>query len=199
MRIACVSDLHGAVITPTLEADVLVIAGDITNQGRYLEIMRAIDWITVASNNYKHILWVPGNHDMGVEEKLLLPPNCVNLRKQKIELEGVSFYGESLSCCFDLPRLAQYWEYMTADKKEDLFAWEYVPYADIIISHSPPLGLLDKTDSKVHIGSPGLRKYIKKHHPKLVICGHVHESQGQRLVEKTLVVNTAQKLQLIEV
>jgi len=54
----------------------------------------------------------------------------------------------------------------------------------VIVSHSPPYGILDygirfaSQDKGTHnIGSKSLRKFIQQHSAKLVICGHCH-SQG---------------------
>ncbi|HOF01232.1 MAG TPA: metallophosphoesterase [Spirochaetota bacterium] len=48
----------------------------------------------------------------------------------------------------------------------------------IIVTHSPPLGFLDKVDYLPNIGSPSLTKAIDKLSPKLVLCGHFHENAG---------------------
>ncbi|MBD3230903.1 MAG: hypothetical protein GF329_22180 [Candidatus Lokiarchaeota archaeon] len=49
-------------------------------------------------------------------------------------------------------------------------------YADIYLTHIPPLGKLDLSArfGVGHIGSKILLESIKKHQPKLIICGHSH-------------------------
>jgi len=49
-------------------------------------------------------------------------------------------------------------------------------YADIYLSHIPPLGTLDLSIrfGIDHIGSRELLDAVNKYHPKLVICGHSH-------------------------
>lgn len=59
----------------------------------------------------------------------------------------------------------------------------------IIISHAPPYSYLDKIKSGKHVGSKILLKAIKKHQPKLVLCGHIHEAKGRKKIGKTEVVN----------
>ena len=59
----------------------------------------------------------------------------------------------------------------------------------IILSHSPPHKVLDKTTSGKHIGSKILLRAIKKHKPKLVLCGHIHEAKGEKKIGKTKVIN----------
>jgi Icc-related predicted phosphoesterase len=71
-------------------------------------------------------------------------------------------------------------------------------YADIFLSHIPPLGILDlsvrhanKPGGK-HIGSKELLNAIKKYHPRFVICGHSHIWGGlSRKIGKTTVINVS--------
>jgi len=67
-------------------------------------------------------------------------------------------------------------------------------YADIYLSHLPPLGTLDLSVrfGIEHIGSEKLLDAIKKYHPKLVICGHSHIWSGiSRKIGDTLVINVS--------
>lgn len=59
----------------------------------------------------------------------------------------------------------------------------------IVISHSPPFECLDKIHSGKHVGSKILLKAIKKHKPKYVFCGHIHEAKGKKKIGKTTVYN----------
>lgn len=59
----------------------------------------------------------------------------------------------------------------------------------ILLSHAPPYGYLDKTHSGIHIGSKILLEAIKKNHPKLVLCGHVHEAKGTAKIGRTEIYN----------
>lgn len=59
----------------------------------------------------------------------------------------------------------------------------------ILLSHAPPYGYLDKIHSGIHIGSKILLEAIKKNHPKLVLCGHVHEAKGTAKIGRTEIHN----------
>ena len=59
----------------------------------------------------------------------------------------------------------------------------------ILLSHAPPHGYLDKITSGKHIGSKILLAAIKKHQPKLVLCGHIHEAKGKTKIGKSKVYN----------
>ncbi|PNS20056.1 Ring assembly protein 3 [Sphaceloma murrayae] len=68
-RIVCLSDTHsaspkdGAFKLP--KGDVLIHAGDLTNQGTYAELKRTVDWIAAADFEVKII--VAGNHDITLD------------------------------------------------------------------------------------------------------------------------------------
>ncbi len=60
---------------------------------------------------------------------------------------------------------------------------------DILITHYPPYKTVDKAWSGVHIGLREVRELVEVKRPKLVLCGHVHESPGAVTLNETLVVN----------
>ncbi|MBU2104810.1 MAG: metallophosphoesterase [Nanoarchaeota archaeon] len=69
---------------------------------------------------------------------------------------------------------------------------------DILVSHQPPYGILDKISGAYgapknwwgkHAGSKVVLDYIKKSQPKYVFCGHIHEGKGKKKVGKTIVIN----------
>ncbi|MCA9276128.1 MAG: metallophosphoesterase family protein [Phycisphaerales bacterium] len=58
-------------------------------------------------------------------------------------------------------------------------AWDLLspcPYADILVTHSPPKGHCDKDSAGKHLGSKSVLKWTKKHQPRFVLCGHIHAS-----------------------
>jgi Icc-related predicted phosphoesterase len=63
----------------------------------------------------------------------------------------------------------------------------------VLIAHNPPLGILDKIHSGKHVGSKILFRAIKKHKPKLVLCGHIHEGKGKKKLGKTTIYNLGEK------
>ncbi|MDD5778559.1 MAG: metallophosphoesterase family protein [Candidatus Thermoplasmatota archaeon] len=60
---------------------------------------------------------------------------------------------------------------------------------DVLVTHVPPRGSLDKTMLGTHIGSPWVRRLVEQKKPRLVICGHVHEHPGHTTTGETVVVN----------
>ena len=60
---------------------------------------------------------------------------------------------------------------------------------DVLVTHEPPLGTLDVASSGRHIGTQAVRDLVARLRPKVLTCGHVHESPGIARLEDTLVVN----------
>jgi Icc-related predicted phosphoesterase len=88
---------------------------------------------------------------------------------------------------------------MTASIEEEKNYYNMFDYSDIVLSHCPPSSTLSMVDNKENIGSKELLNYINKHNPKLLICGHVHESTGVEIIGETLCINTATEVNLLEV
>jgi hypothetical protein len=60
---------------------------------------------------------------------------------------------------------------------------------DVLVVHEPPEGTLDQVRTGKHIGSRAVLDLITRLHPRVVTCGHVHESPGIEHVGDTLVIN----------
>lgn len=68
---------------------------------------------------------------------------------------------------------------------------------DILVCHQPPFGILDKVNfpgvpknwKGKHAGSSAVLDYIKEYQPRHVLCGHIHEGAGERILGKTKIIN----------
>ncbi len=60
---------------------------------------------------------------------------------------------------------------------------------DILLTHYPPKGILDKTIFGIHIGLASIRRLIETMSPRLVLAGHVHEARGVARLGNTLIIN----------
>ena len=232
MKILAISDVHDefeAFAPETLpDADVCLIAGDLTNFGqlerrrfasleleRLLatlaggsgagpthEVVRAKQWLEALARRYP-VFWIPGNHDIGVTAETFGEiPNCICLLNSLQTFDGFRLYGVSITPCYNAPFLAKQWDYMTADPgvEEAAFDFESV---DIVVSHGPPYGCVDGgmpllNGERPRLGSSALRNYIERYAPKLVLCGHIHEANGRDAIGKTQVVNVACSWRLLE-
>ena len=68
---------------------------------------------------------------------------------------------------------------------------------DILLSHIPPYGVLDRVDSASipaswvgrHAGSKTILEFIRRQQPRYVFCGHIHEGEGFEKLGRTEVYN----------
>lgn len=78
------------------------------------------------------------------------------------------------------------------EAKNDI--WRRIPTdTDVLITHSPPFGILDRTTSEINAGCPVLLDFVRRIKPKLHVFGHIHESFGQKQFddEPTIFVNAS--------
>jgi predicted phosphohydrolase len=67
-------------------------------------------------------------------------------------------------------------------RPSDDHVWEIKPNTDIVITHSPPHGVLDYTDHKTRAGSSSLFATVAQAKPKMHCFGHIHEAWGAKFV-----------------
>lgn len=193
MKLLCISDIHDQwgdyKVADLPEADAVLVAGDLTDYGLqgealgYGELNRARTWLRAMGARYRVILWIPGNHDIGVTARTFDDiPGVICALNQTGSLCKFTLFGVSQTVCFDQPSLKTKWDYMTDDLYRDFIAFDF-PRVDIVLSHGPPKGILDGPHRQ---GSPGLRSYIQREQPRLVVCGHVHEDGGKEQVYRSL-------------
>ena len=60
---------------------------------------------------------------------------------------------------------------------------------DLLLSHHPPRGVLDKTFIGLRIGLREIRSLVAELRPRAHLFGHVHESRGMLELDGTLFVN----------
>lgn len=60
---------------------------------------------------------------------------------------------------------------------------------DVLVVHEPPFGVLDAVRSGERIGSRSVRAQMLRLRPRVLTCGHVHESPGIERIGDTLVIN----------
>jgi Icc-related predicted phosphoesterase len=72
--------------------------------------------------------------------------------------------------------------------------------AHILITHSPPKGVVDRTSAGQSVGSTAIRAAIERIRPRLAFCGHIHDSWRQEgRIGATRVVNLGPRVNWFEV
>ena len=188
MKLLSISDLHGDAreVGGIKEADVLVICGDITHfEGRE----KAME-LLASFKDAKRILAVPGNCDKyDVNDALVELDADLHARGRIIENIGFFGLGGSNATPFNTPQ-----EY-TEDELWDFIMKGYGQVEDaplkVFVTHTPPINTkVDDAGGGRHAGSTSVRKFIEEYQPDLVLCGHIHEAQGQDTIGKTVIVNS---------
>lgn len=173
MRIVCISDTHGwRVEVPN--GDVLIHCGDYTHRNSLKELPKFVEWMN--SLPHKHKIFIPGNHDKCFEESYKKAMEVVGksftvLIDQEIEIEGVKFYGTPYQPIFFN------WAFNIYKEKRRKKFSKIPKDTDVLITHTPPLGILDKV-ARGNVGCEVLKHCVEKVQPKYHIFGHIHESYG---------------------
>lgn len=158
MRIIQISDTHGKhhLLKNLPEGDVIVHCGDFTEDGTEEEVLDFLNWFIDLP--YRHKIFVTGNHDLclrdadGIED---LPDKVHFLQDKGVRIDGISFFG----LAFDHP------ETLIPDG------------TDILITHEPPLAIMDDIDGTSWGNLPLLRR-VYDIKPRFHLFGHTHGNRG---------------------
>ena len=102
------------------------------------------------------------------------------MRSPRLKFWGSPWQPEFGSWAFNLPRGAK----LRAK-------WKLIPRGtDVLITHSPPRGILDAT-AYHSLGCEELSKRVAIVRPRLHVFGHIHEAYGQVELDGTTFVNAA--------
>lgn len=189
MKLLLFSDLHcdldagQRLVEQSRQVDVVVGAGDIGTIRRGLErtvaLLQAITRPTVL---------VPGNSESVEELRQACQtwPQAQVLHGNGTLVDGVNFYGIGGGIPIT-PFGAWSYDFTEAEAAQMLAA---CPETGILVSHSPPQGILDRSSGGRHLGSQAVRQAIEERSLHLVVCGHIHASAGQQAaLNQTTIIN----------
>lgn len=178
MKLLLFSDIHNdfpsasKLVELSLKVDVVVGAGD------YCVARRGLDDIIAAlSVILKPTVLVPGNAESHEElaQACRSWPNARVLHGSQTTLADVTFYG--IGGGIPITPFGA-WSYdFSEDEAKKLL--QDLESGGVLISHSPPKGVLDMSSDGRSLGSEAVREIIGIKKPKLVVCGHIHGSAGQ--------------------
>ena len=205
MKITIVSDLHGQ--APVLKGgDLLIIAGDMTARDRLDEWALFFDWLK--KQDYRKKILIAGNHDnffmsgfpksqeeaedlqevqsFLIEQGEMEKPDFEYLCDSGCEFEGFKIWGSPWNLSFrgmneDCMAFTVHTEAQLAEQ------WAKIPTdTDILITHSPPFGIFDKTYTRSRVGSKTLLNEVQMrlNSIKLHCFGHIHEGYGMSKLKK---------------
>lgn len=212
MKIVAISDTHNKQNKLTLpKGDVVCHAGDATSRGSIDEIEDFLDWY--ASLDFKHKIFVPGNHDWGFEtkpektRKMCEERGIILLIDEGIEIDGVKFWGSPVQPWF------YSWAFNRArgDKQQVMYDrgrvktyepikphWDMIPEGtNVLITHGPPYKILDElvyadgTPKGEYVGCHDLYEAILRVKPDVHIFGHIHCGYGEKHQDGTSFYNAS--------
>lgn len=199
MRIVFLSDTHlidvvrgEPLIVP--DGDVVVHCGDALMRGSYDELKLFAQ--RFAALPHKNKVFVPGNHDVVLEENIEAALNidwahC--LIDRGLTIDGVKFWGspwqpEFCNWAFNLPRGPELKRH-----------WDMIPEGtDVLVTHTPPMGVLDRVwrhekryvkdkhghiqikwkKTREHVGCADMLLAVQRVKPKYHAFGHIHCDYG---------------------
>jgi Icc-related predicted phosphoesterase len=166
--------------------DILIHAGDFCSfQQGDAETLEDVDmWF--AGSQARHVVCIGGNHDFMLQSREFRFAHATFLEDSAIEIDGLSIYGAPW-----VPDLAGFAYY--ADEEMLKEKWRGIPAGvDILITHTPPHGILDVPSSGgLHLGCPHLKEELKRIQPRLHVFGHVHAGHGTRRGEVVHSINAS--------
>lgn len=177
MRILAFSDLHHSraraaeLVAASREADLVIGAGDFCNTRQNLdEALGLLAGIRVP------MLAVPGNAESEEELRQAAPAGMRVLHGEGCEIAGLRIFGLGYAVP-ETPFGAWSCE-LSEDRAEQMLA--ACDTSDVLVLHSPPRGLADRTSGGQSVGSRAIRDAILRVRPQLAVCGHIHDSWGTR-------------------
>ena len=191
MRILQASDIHGKLEAAEkisrkageVNADLIVIAGDITHFGGPSTALKILE---IISKPGLPIFFVAGNCDS--PELLSWQPegfNAHNLHGRMREFSGYLFAGVGGGS----GKFGTLTELEEDEFENILRGFKDAGDRLILVTHSPPYGTeADYTGTK-HIGSTSVKRFIEEVKPLLVCAGHAHEGRSITRLGRTMIVN----------
>ncbi|HEV3386654.1 MAG TPA: metallophosphatase domain-containing protein [Gemmata sp.] len=189
MKIVCISDTHaGHEFTEVPDGDILVHGGDITRRGSLEDVESFNAWLGTLP--HKHKVMICGNHDFCFQDRAAEArariTNAIYLEDSGCEIEGLTFYGSPWQPWFGG------WAFNLERGSALAEVWAKIPIGvDVLITHGPPEGILDRTIRGEAVGCRDLLARVYEVKPRLHVFGHIHEARGKVETEETIFVNAS--------
>jgi multisite-specific tRNA:(cytosine-C5)-methyltransferase len=209
LQVMIISDTHGEDLdySELPPVDVAIHCGDLTEESKLEEFRTAINTLQTIQATVK--LVIAGNYDFTLDEPTFRQKLVTADLDDDLVRETYGDFGEAgrlLDSVADIKYLREgthrielknhapltvYASPYTASKSDWGFTydpekdhqWDIQMGTDIVITHSPPRGILDMTDSRHRAGSASLFAAVASARPKLHCFGHIHEGWGARRVQ----------------
>jgi len=194
IRIVFISDTHNYHSKVNLPpGDILIHCGDATSIGRVSEITSFGQWFK--AQPFPHKIFVVGNHEISFERNFGVAKALLNFDRTQgeyllfdegCEVEGIKIWGNSWQNSFCG------WAFGVDTEEELALRYDNIPMdTDILVTHSPPYGILDQCADGRKVGSKALLAKVSKVQPKVNCFGHIHEAYGYETHAATTYINAS--------
>jgi uncharacterized protein len=198
VKLLAFSDLHcnlkraERLVKMSEKADVVIGAGDFASMHEGLE-----ETIEALSAIEAPTVLVPGNNetDDALREATSGWRAATVLHGGVVTIEGIEFFGLGAG----IPTTPWEWSFDLDEEKAAVMV-TLCPEDAVLVLHSPPHGHCDSNSAGDHFGSRTLLRTVEEREPRLVVCGHIHESWGcKSKVGRTPVHNLGPKGTWLEI
>jgi Icc-related predicted phosphoesterase len=192
MKVSFISDTHGVCHSKLKikDSDLIIHAGDVSMRGLKTEVREFLEWF---SDQDGEKIFIAGNHDWffqykkeEIDELIAEYPSVTYLMDEATEFEGLKIYGSPWQPWF------YDWAFNLKRGAEIAEKWAKIPDGlDILVTHGPVYGILDRVQGGELVGCKDLLKTIETVKPKYHVSGHIHEAYGQKQVGETTFFNAS--------
>ncbi len=163
------------------DGDILIHCGDFSLAASIDGLIDFNNWLGTLPHAYKVV--IAGNHDR-YRNTLLRKTitNAIYLENESVEIEGLKIWGSPYTPSFSGMRRGLSF-YRTPGKQMGKI-WKRIPQdVDILVTHGPPVGILDRVmrgnDIGNHAGDGMLAANLCRLNNCLIhMFGHIHEGYG---------------------
>lgn len=163
--------------------DMIIHSGDCSNPrdpyNNESEVREFIDWYKEIPVKYK--IYVAGNHDTSIEKGFVTKKDFEDagityLENESVVIEGIKIFGSPHT-----PNFGN-WAFMKERTKLERF-WRLAidEDVDIVVTHGPPKGILDKSYDRENnmeaCGDKSLLNRILEVQPTYSLFGHIHNTK----------------------
>ena len=178
--------LHQQVEIP--DADLLIFAGDMSVCRTVQDVAGFNDFLKTLPHHHKIV--IGGNHDhllaSSPELGRKLLQDAIYLQDEAVIIEGIKIYGSPWQPIFNTNACDAFALSRGRIMREK---WARIPEdTDILITHTPPCGIMDE-DGGVSHGCSDLLEVVQRIVPRFHIFGHIHNHNGMQTIGRTTFIN----------
>ncbi|KAF7323648.1 Metallophos domain-containing protein [Mycena kentingensis (nom. inval.)] len=227
-RFVLLSDTHSKTF-PVPDGDVLLHSGDLTRLGTLRDLQQTMEWLYALPHAVKIIIagnrdfsfdraWYDQNWEATGRPAVWEPPGPIFelLKGRRARAANIVYLCDETHTfnaggrewsIYGSPQTPNYrsraraFGYDAPDAQRILSSF---PATDILMTHGPPHGILDRTLTGGHAGCPALAERVSELRPRLHVFGHIHDARGAYAHDwedtgtQTIFVNAANTPKVVE-